>query len=306
MASSLQAVSDTSAISSAFIETIERFCDHLAFERRYSPHTVAAYRSDLVGFALRSCRVGAGEPGAVSRRWVRAYLASLTTIGYAPSTVARKAASIRAYYRYLRRIGLVDVDPAAELRTPRRDRRLPRVPRPEAVAALIDAADMSPQGLRDRALIELLYGSGLRVSEACSLDKSDVVRSAGWIVVWGKGGKQRKVPVSEPARSALADYLGRGRPHLAKRAVQDTEALFLNQAGKRLTGRDARRILARYGAASPHMLRHACATHMIEGGADIRTVQEMLGHASVVTTQTYTHLSGDTLRRAFDRTHPRA
>lgn len=294
----------------AFVSGIERFCDHVALERRYSPHTVAAYRRDLTAFAQRCGRAGLDAPGEVDRRFLRSYLAALGSLGYARSTISRKASSIRSFYRYLHRLGLVGDDPARRLQAPRPDRRLPRVPSVAGVAALIAHLDGSPVGLRDAAAVELLYGCGLRVSELVGLRLGDVATASGWLVVWGKGAKQRRVPLGVPARTALDGYLHGGRGALLSRAEDGGDAagdaVFVNMAGRPMSTRDVRRVLERLAPYSPHVLRHACATHLIEGGADLRTVQELLGHASLTTTQTYTHLTRDSLRNAFERTHPRA
>jgi integrase/recombinase XerC len=297
-------------VPAAFADVVARFCEHLAHERRYSAHTVAAYRRDLTGFAQRCGRAGIDDPTGVDRSFLRSYLAALGTLGYARSTAARKASAIRSFYRWMRRLGLVTTDPAAELRAPSADRRLPRVPSARRVADVLDTPDASPAGLRDRVVLELLYGSGLRVAELCGLDIVDVDTApggdgVGWLVVWGKGAKERRVPVSPSAAAAVRDWLATGRPQFV-RATTPPDALLLNGVGNRLTPRDARRIVQRCATLSPHDLRHAFATHVLEGGADVRVVQEFLGHSSLATTQAYTHVTPEALRSAFDRSHPRA
>jgi len=281
-----------------------------------SPHTRKAYESDLRQFVAWAERGGATGPEAVDHLMLRRYLAYLTTRGMARPTIARKAAALRAFFGWLRRHGLVVADPTRNLRTPKGDRRLPRVPKAAEVATLLDegpAAD-DPLSLavaaRDDAVLEVLYGAGLRVSELCGLGPSDVDLRGGMVTVLGKRSKIRRVPLGEVAIGAIRAYLDGGRTILSGPA-SPPDALFLNRRGKRLTPRDARRILERRlltdgRAISPHSLRHAYATHLLEGGADLRAVQELLGHADVATTQLYTHLTKDRLRAVYDATHPRA
>jgi integrase/recombinase XerC len=250
---------------------------------------------------------------------LRRYLAYLTTRGMARPTIARKAAALRAFFGWLRRKGLVASDPTRNLRTPKGDRRLPRVPKAAEVAVLLDEAEAAaPAGegveaavaLRDAAILEVLYGAGLRISELCGLGPSDVDFRGGLVTVLGKRSKIRRVPLAEVAIAAIRAYLDTGREILTTPA-SPPDALFLNRRGRRLTPRDARRILERRllgdgRAISPHSLRHAYATHLLEGGADLRAVQELLGHADVATTQLYTHLTKDRLRAVYNATHPRA
>lgn len=296
---------DETAVPAAFAEAIARFCDYVELERRYSPHTVGAYRRDLTDFAQRCGRAGVDDPAAVDRRFLRSYLAALSTLGYARSTVARKASSLRSFFRYLRRLGLIEADSAARLVAPKLEHRLPRVPSVAGVEALLEHCDDTPTGLRDRAIVELLYGCGIRVSELVGICFGDFAN--GWLVVWGKGSKQRQVPVGDPAMAALDAYLAGARDAILTAAGEVADDhVFVNSAGRPMTTRDVRRVLERLAPFSPHSLRHACATHLLEGGADLRSVQELLGHASLTTTQTYTHVTGDSLRKAFERTHPRA
>lgn len=295
----------------AFAGAIDRYCEYVAHERRYSPHTVAAYRRDLEDLARRCARAGLDGPAGVDRRFLRSYLAALSTLGYARSTVARKASSVRSFFRYLHRLGIIDVDPALRLSAPKLERRLPRVPSVAGVEALLDRCDETAVGVRDRAIVELLYGSGLRVSELVGICFGDFAN--GWLVVWGKGSKQRQVPLGDPAVVALDVYLDGARDAIiaaadarSKTTIGAGEHVFVNAVGRPMSTRDVRRVLERLAPFSPHVLRHACATHLLEGGADLRSVQELLGHASLTTTQTYTHVTGDSLRTAFERTHPRA
>lgn len=281
-----------------------------------SPHTRKAYASDLRQFVAWAERGGAPGPEAVDHLTLRRYLAYLTTRGMARPTIARKAAALRAFFGWLRRRGVVTADPTRNLRTPRGDRRLPRVPKAAEVATLLDASPEADDPLslaiaaRDDAVLEVLYGAGLRVSELCGLGPSDVDLRGGMVTVLGKRSKIRRVPLGEVAIGAIRAYLDGGRTILSGPA-SPPDALFLNRRGKRLTPRDARRILERRlltdgRAISPHILRHAYATHLLEGGADLRAVQELLGHSDVATTQLYTHLTKDRLRAVYDATHPRA
>jgi site-specific recombinase XerD len=290
-----------------------------------SPHTRAAYRRDVTQFTEWCGRGNVDGPAAVDRLLLRRYLAFLATKGLARRSVARKAAALRAYFGWLRRRGALVADPSRGLRAPGGDRRLPRVPRAAEVAGMLDAPTPGVRGvpvvpgagdrgealaLRDVALLELLYSAGIRVAELCGLDRPDCDLEGGSVTVLGKRAKVRRVPIGEPAVAALATYLGRGRAFLV---TDDSppDACFLNTAGRRLSPRDARRVLARYPlpdgrTVSPHTLRHAFATHLLEGGADLRSVQELLGHADVATTQLYTHLTKDRLREVYFNTHPRA
>ncbi|MEW6474587.1 MAG: tyrosine recombinase [Actinomycetota bacterium] len=286
-----------------------------------SPHTRNAYESDLRQFVTWAERGGAAGPEAVDHLTLRRYLAYLTTRGMARPTIARKAAALRAFFGWLRRRGVVPADPTRNLRAPRGDRRLPKVPKAAEVAALLEGApparaEETEDGvavavaLRDAAVLEVLYGAGLRVSELCGLSPSDVDLRGGLVTVLGKRSKIRRVPLGEAANAAIRAYLDRGRTNLSGPQTPP-DALFLNRRGRRLTPRDARRILERRlltdgRAISPHSLRHAYATHLLEGGADLRAVQELLGHADVATTQLYTHLTKDRLRAVYDATHPRA
>ena len=276
-----------------------------------APSTVEAYRRDLTAFFTWAERLGLESPGAVRRTTIRRYLAYLATRGFARRTVARRASALRRYFGWARRVGAVANDPTAGLSAPRGEARLPRVLHPDELRSLLDeSGSAGPEGardMRDTALLELLYGSGLRVAEASALDVDDLDLAQGRVRVWGKGGKQRVVPLSEPAADALRRWLADGRRELATEASPAT-ALFLNLRGRRMTPRDARRVLDRRSVAPthPHALRHTFATHLLDGGADLRVVQELLGHADLATTQRYTHVSKERLRSVFDATHPRA
>jgi integrase/recombinase XerC len=288
-----------------------------------SPHTRRAYEHDVREFVAWAERGGCPEPADLDHRALRRYLAYLTTGGFARRSIARKAAAVRSYLRHLHRHGQIPTDPGRALRAPRGDARLPRVPRQrDADALLADAAARVelPATLdepiavalarRDLAVLEVLYGAGLRVSECCSLTIDDCDIDRRLVTVVGKGSKVRRVPIGEPAAHALTDWLTEGRPVLAT-LDSPPRAVFLARRGGQLSSRDAHRIVAAYPLADgrvlhPHALRHAYATHLLEGGADLRVVQELLGHADLATTQIYTHLTRDRLRAVYDATHPRA
>jgi site-specific recombinase XerD len=307
---------DTAPLTDRPVWDIEGFIGSLTGS---SPYTRKAYEADLRQFTTWAERGGAAGPEAVDHLVLRRYLAYLATRGLARPSIARKAAALRAFFRWLRKRGVVTTDPTRNLRTPKGDRRLPRVPKVAEVATLLEdppalADPENPLDLavaaRDDAILEILYGAGLRISELCGLGPSDVDLRAGMVTVLGKRSKIRRVPLGEIAIAAIRTYLDGGRTILSGPA-SPPDALFLNRRGRRLTPRDARRILERRlltdgRAISPHTLRHAYATHLLEGGADLRAVQELLGHADVATTQLYTHLTKDRLRAVYDATHPRA
>ena len=287
---------------------------------RHGAETRRAYAHDVRELARWCERGGCPDPRSLDHRVLRRYLAYLTTRGFSRPSIARKAAAVRAYVRYLHRQGLIDDDPARGLRTPRGPRLLPRVPRRDETARLLERAAGSASASddpserarwqRDLAILELLYGSGLRVGECCGLDVRDVDLRRRHVSVLGKGGKARRVPASDPALDAVAAYLRGGRSAFVTSA-SPSDALFLNARGHRLTPRDARRVLERHPLPDgrvlhPHALRHAFATHLLEGGADLRAVQELLGHADLATTQVYTHVTRDRLRSVYEHTHPRA
>jgi integrase/recombinase XerC len=277
-----------------------------------SEHTQRAYVYDVSEFVEWCERGGCKFAADLDHRGLRRYFSYLQTRGLGKATISRKAASVHSYVRYLRHRGVVSRDVAARLRTARGTKKLPRVPRRDDALAMLDsvaAADPDdPRALRDAALLELLYGAGLRVSECCGLDVGDVDLRKETVTVLGKGAKVRRLPLGVPACDAVNAYVHGSRSALLR---EPTTALFVNGRGNRMTPRDARRVLARYPLADgrtlhPHSLRHAYATHLLEGGADLRAVQELLGHADVGTTQVYTHVTRDRLWSVYERTHPRA
>lgn len=273
-------------------------------------NTVLAYRRDVEHFTEWAGRSGVEGPETVERLLLRRYLAYLTTLGFAKRSIARHASALRRYFAWARRRGLIAADPSTGLRAPNGEGRLPRVLGADELETLLDApaAEDEPvwRRLRDDAVLELLYGSGVRVSELCGLDTDALNLRAGVATVWGKGAKERRVPLSDPAIEALQGWLR----HRSEAPGADTAdaSLFVNERGNRLTPRDVRRILDRRSASPthPHALRHTFATHLLDHGADLRVVQELLGHRDVATTQRYTHVSKERLKAVYRETHPRA
>jgi site-specific recombinase XerD len=286
--------------------------DFLTSLTSVAPRTTDAYRRDLAGFAAWAQRSGADGPGDIDRLALRRYVAHLAQEGYARRSIARKASTLRRYFGWCARTGAVAADPSLGLSAPRGEGRLPRVLRQDELNVLLEAPparvheDDPAIRARDDAVLEVLYGSGLRVGELCDLSLADLDLTRGRATVWGKGGKQRIVPLGEPAVGALERWIGVRKAIVTSATPAD--ALFVNQRGKRLTPRDVRRLLDRRAPSPthPHALRHTFATHLLDGGADLRAVQELLGHADLATTQRYTHVSRERLRSVYDATHPRA
>jgi integrase/recombinase XerC len=294
--------------------SIGEFADHLRFGRGLSMHTVVAYRNDVTSLAVFLARGGSSLAQADHLR-LRRWLANLATHGYARASMARKTASARAFYTWAEGRGMVSTDPSTSLASPTKGSRLPSVLRRSEVARLLERPGDDPFGLRDRAILECLYGAGVRVAELCGLDVGDVDPDGRRMLVFGKGAKERIVPIGDFAADALVAYLCDGRPRLAVPGseVDASEPLFLNRRRRRMTSRDVRAMVERYRrlvlphrAVSPHTLRHTYATHLLEGGAEIRVVQELLGHTSAATTQRYTHVSRGRLFDAYRSSHPRA
>ena len=283
---------------------VASYLERLAAERNLSPHTLAAYRRDLGQFFDFCHRRGHRSLGEVDRVAVRRFLAHLATRGYARRSAARKASAVRAFFGDATRRGLAAVNPAEGVPAPKRPQHLPRAFPAGALGARLDALDGSdPVARRDRALLEVLYGTGLRVAEAASLTTA-AVAPAGLVRVLGKGGKERVVPLAGQARAAVERYLETGRPVLAGAAAGD--ALWVGERGGPLGVRGIRRVVRARLGTFPHSLRHSFATHLLEGGADLRTVQELLGHRELATTQVYTAVTRQHLRSTYDRSHPRA
>jgi integrase/recombinase XerC/integrase/recombinase XerD len=273
--------------------------------------TITAYHGDLVelaGWASERSR----EPGGLAYRDLRAYAAALSERGLARASIARKLAAVRGFHDHLVRVGRAEQNPAELMPSPKQGRRLPRVLGPEEVAGLLDRIPASsPLEVRDRAMFEVTYSCGLRAEEVVNLDLGDADFDDETLRVTGKGSKTRVLPLGEPAQRALDRYLGSARPALA--ADPEERALFLSRRGRRLSTSDVRRRLTRWvreaalaGHISPHALRHSFATHLLEGGADLRSIQELLGHSSISTTQVYTRVEPGRLRQEYARSHPRA
>jgi integrase/recombinase XerC len=294
-------------------ESLADFLRHLAVERNASAHTIKSYREDLQQAIQHLQCGGAAEPNAVSSRHVRGYLAWLHEQAYAKTTIARRLAALRTWFRFLCREGVLRANPADGLRSPRRDQRLPRF-LPEADAArLIDSASASGRlSPRDSAIFEVLYSAGLRVSELTGLDLEDIDLDGGTAIVRGKGRKERLALLGQAATAALTRWLSE-RERLLVRLGRSSSAVFLNKNGTRLTPRSVGRLMHKYRAAAgvdaeatPHTLRHSFATHLLDNGADIRSVQELLGHQSLSTTQIYTHVTTKRLQDSYRKAHPRS
>jgi len=324
---SIAAVSgrSTSIAAGSIAAVADDFVRAAAAERDLSPHTISAYRSDLRDFSEWAGRSDHHELRAIDRTLIRRYVSYLAERRYARRSIARKASAIRSMLNWAVARGLLATSPAADVQAPKLDKPLPKVMKQAAAARLCELPpDDEPIGMRDRAILELLYGSGVRVAELCALDLDDVDLAHGAMQVTGKGRKQRRLPISDPAREALARYVKEARPVLLASASDGTRKgnggevrprghpIFLNTRGKRLGPRSVRAMITRYVAAeggthvSPHTLRHSFATHLLDGGADLRAVQELLGHESLATTQIYTHVSTERLRAVYERSHPRA
>jgi integrase/recombinase XerC len=294
------------------LEAIAAFERHLLLERNRSEHTVRAYVGDVVRLLEHLRRLGGGSVADLDLRVLRGWLANRHAAGEARSTLARRAASARTFTAWARATGRVGVNPGQSLASPRPHRVLPHVLAVEEARALMDLPDdATPLGRRDRLIVELLYATGIRVGELVRLDIDDLDRQRRVIRVLGKGRKERTVPYGLAAERALESWLGQGRARLA--VAGSGPALLLGSRGRRIDQRAVRRAVHDYaqrlpGAPDlgPHALRHTAATHLLDGGADLRVVQELLGHASLATTQIYTHVSGDRLLRAYRQAHPRA
>lgn len=297
-------------------QSVDAFADHLIRERDRSEHTVRAYAGDV-----RACLTWCATDGSTSLADIdlaalRAWLGTLASGGAARSTLSRRSAAVRTFFAWARRTGRIEIDPALRLASPKRQRTLPDVLTKDGATAVLDVAavaadDEDPIHLRNRSVLELLYATGIRVGELTGLDVDDVDRHRRVVRVLGKGRKERMVPFGQPADDALAAWLEHGRPLVA--TSDSGPALFLGRRGRRVDPRQVREVvhslLAHVPDApdlGPHGLRHSAATHLLEGGADLRMVQELLGHSSLATTQIYTHVSLDRLRDSYRQAHPRA
>jgi integrase/recombinase XerC len=310
--------SPAESLPAALRSALAEFCRHLAAERALSRHTVRAYQGDVQSLLEYACRCGIGDPGALDLATLRGWLAGQHQAGAARATLARRGAAARAFTAYACRRGWLATDPGPQLGTPKARRKLPQVLRREEMnLVLTECEDRARResaagerataalAVRDVAVLELLYASAIRVSELCELDTGGLDRERRTVRVLGKGRKERVVPVGLPAMRALDRWEEAGRPVLANE--RSGSALFLGARGGRLDPRTARRIVHNLlRDAGPHAIRHTAATHLLEGGADLRSVQEILGHASPATTQIYTHVSAERLKATYRQAHPRA
>ncbi len=296
-------------------DAIKAFVMYLQVERNASPETIRNYRSDLQQFTrfLRSTRKGSSSipVDSITSDEIRAHLHSLDRQGEKVATLARKLASLRSFFRFLLREALVKTNPTETLRSPRLPKRLPRVlTKDDAAALMAFPTGPSPLSLRDRALLETMYSTGARVSEAAGINLNDLDEADGIVSLKGKGRKERLVPIGDVALQAIREYRRSLKPTPGNR--HPSSPMFMNHRGGRLTTRSVAKMVARYssrlvsGSVSPHALRHSYATHLLDEGADLRSIQELLGHASLSTTQKYTHVAIDQLLAVYDRAHPRA
>jgi integrase/recombinase XerC len=299
----------------AFSAVLGDYERHLSRERNLSDHTVRAYLGDIAGMLDHASRLGHTQVDTIDLRSLRSWLAKQQTLGKSRTTIARRATAARVFTAWLLRTGRAPVDAGAQLASSRAHKPLPHVLRESEARALVDQAaalaDDGPIGQRDAAILELLYATGIRVGELCGLDIDDVDRERNVVRVFGKGRKERMVPFGLPARRALDLWLTSGRPVVRRDGAG--AALFLGARGQRIDPRAVRRLVHERIAGvegapdiGPHGLRHTAATHLLEGGADLRSVQELLGHSSLATTQIYTHVTTDRLRKAYQQAHPRA
>lgn len=296
---------------------IDSFLIYLNIEKNASPHTLESYQRDLFqGLDFFSQYTGLPdhriEPGQLDRLMIRSYLAHLKKQGWAKTTIARKLAVWRSFYKFLARDDVLPVNPLINVSTPKQSQKLPQFMFPEEVNLLINAPDASTLGIRDRAILETLYASGVRIAELVSLNLEHLNIQDGYILVLGKGAKERIVPLGSYAAKAIDHYLKAGRPQLIIKGTVEP-ALFLNYRGGRLTPRGIRKLIDKYVQQislkkniSPHVFRHSFATHLLDNGADLRSVQEMLGHVKLSTTQIYTHVTKEKLKEVYQKSHPRA
>lgn len=293
-------------------EQLRRYVTHLRVEKDASPYTLRNYFHEIRQFLDFLESEGIDSWDGVDRQVLRRYLVWMRKEGYVEASMARKLSELRSFCRYLVGEGALESNPVELVSSPKVPKRLPRYLKAEEIEALLNAPDVStPQGQRDRAIVELLYAAGVRLSELVDLDLGNLNLKAGHMLVWGKGGKERVVLLGEPAVRALRMYINDGRGKLA--SEKRTGALFLNRFGRRLSRRSIGLILDKYSKlaglwkkVTPHLLRHTFATHMLAGGADLRVVQELLGHALPTTTEIYTHVTPTRLREVYMKTHPRA
>lgn len=297
------------------LEIAVAYQNYLANERAYSRYTVENYMNDIREYRDFLKTNDLGPVTAIKQNVTRYYLSHLNQKGYKPRSIARKMSSIRSFYKYMLKEHFIESNPFSEISSPKLDKMLPKLLYPEEIDQLFDSIDVKePVGKRDYAMLELLYGTGIRVSEFCNLKVSDIDFFNNSMIVMGKGSKERYLPIHDSIRSALLDYLEFARNDLLKKAKEEpTDILFLNYRGGALTPRGVRVILntinenaANTMHISPHMLRHSFATHLLDNGADLRSVQELLGHVNLSTTQIYTHVTTERLKDEYQKFHPRA
>lgn len=290
---------------------IDKFINYLKVEKNASGHTLANYSIDLRSFGQF---LGDREIASVDNLFLRRFLAEMRGKNYSKRTIARKLAALRSFFKFLYREGHIPTNPITAVSTPKLDKKLPKFLDVEKMARLIQSpAEDTPSGLRDRAILETLYSTGIRVSELVGLDLDDIDFISGVVKVFGKGSKERMVPIGDQAMRAIRRYVDKRSRPAAKRRAEGEKAVFLNRQGRRLTDRSVRRIVDKYIRAcsieekiSPHSLRHSFATHLLDRGADLRSVQELLGHMNLSTTQIYTHVTMERLKAVYDKAHPRA
>ena len=304
-------------VSEAFAGLFAQYEEHLRSQRNLSEHTIRAYIGDLTSLAEHAQRMKVSEPSALSLAIIRSWLANQQSKGGARTTISRRAVSVRTFTAWAARKGILPPDVGDRLATPRGHRTLPHVLTISEATEVFDSLELAageeqtPLALRNIALVELLYATGIRVSEACGMDLADIDRNRNTVRVFGKGRKERTCPIGAPALLAIDKWIKEARPELT--ASNSGSALFLGARGKRIDPRTVREVVYKALEAlpgspkmGPHGLRHSAATHLLERGADLRAVQELLGHASLATTQIYTHVSEDRLRSAYQQAHPRA
>jgi integrase/recombinase XerC len=292
----------------------DEFLTHLRVNQNFSVHTLESYGLDLRQFLTFLAEERITEAMEINYLIIRKFLAFLKEKDFAKASVSRKLACLRSFFKFLCRQGYLVNNPIVTIATPKREKRLPKFLYPDEVNALLNLADSRTElGIRDRAILEIFYSSGLRLSEMVNLKLRDLDLSRGYLRVFGKGAKERLAPMGQPAQQALQQYLQYARPVLRKRNAQPEEHIFLNYRGTRLSGRSIERLFDKYlnqlalnRKISPHTLRHTFATHLLENGADLRAVQELLGHVDISTTQIYTHLTKERIRSVYLKNHPRA
>lgn len=297
---------------------IEDFLTHLRVEKSASNFTLISYNTDLgqfFDFISREYKIPMEQVSAdfLNHRTVREYLANMQDEGFSRSTMARKLAALRSFVRYLCREDVLPGNPIANVSTPKQEKKLPHFLYPTEIELLLNAPDHNkPMGLRDKAILETLYAAGLRVSELVGMNMRDIDWDEEYIKVTGKGNKERQVPLGAKAKAALLNYVNNGRTVIMQKNQLNSDALFLNKFASRLSGRSVRNIINKYvedvaitQKVSPHTLRHSFATHLLNGGADLRSVQELLGHVKLSTTQIYTHLTKEKIKTIYNESHPR-